>query len=439
MKFLRKLRDYLTRDLWAVDLSDYPPLVRTAFFLLRTILLAIRGVLTNKVSVWASSLTYLTLIALLPFVALVMGLGAKLGVPMTLVENFTTDVPDATRDVLTRMADAFEQVDFRAVGIISIVLIGFAAMRVLMRIEAAFNEVWGVKRGRHPLKKYAVYGAVIVFGPPLAFGALMATGAVLANDFVHEVTSRSATKAAMQVIVPLFPWIGIWIVLTFLYKMMPATRVRLLPALAGAVVAGSVIQIVQRGMLMAQAGLYQQGWVFGSLAVIPILLVWIYFTWIVVMYGAELSYGIQHAGSYLFLYEDEEDVPTHAETEEMAVRVSLFLASRHASDNGTFNDEQIAEALGAAPRRVGFVLTGLADAKVFKRVGMSRFRLAKSPEATTLNAVIRPFRGPIRRAVAMRDEPSGAHAAVDRLKGIVREPLKLTLAEVLAFEGGGAE
>jgi len=433
MKWLRKLRDYLTRDLWAVDLSHSPPLMRAAFYLLRTVLLAVRGVLTDRVSIWASSLTYMSLIALLPFIALVMGLGAKLGVPMKLVETFTGELPPATQEVLTKLASGFETVDFRAVGIISIALIAFAALRVLIRIEAAFNDVWGVKRGRRPLKKYLVYSAVVLLAPPLVFGALIATGAVLASDFVNEVTTYSATKAALEVIVPLVPWLGIWLALALLYWLMPATKVRFVPALGGAVVAGSAIQMAQRGLLMAQVGAYQQGWVFGSLAVIPILLVWIYFTWIVVMYGAELSYGIQHAGSYLFLYEGDEDAATPAEIEETALRVALYLADRANGKNGGLDDGQIAEALGAPPRRVSQVLDGLTAARVTKRVGAARFRLAKAPTEVTIAAVMRPFRGESRASVAVRDVPEGVHAAIERIRAMVSEPLELTLADVLAF------
>jgi membrane protein len=364
-----------------------------------------------------------------------MGVGAKLGVPMKLVNTFTADLPEATRDVLTRTAQAFEQVDFRAVGAISILLIAFAAMRVLARIELAFNEIWGMKRGRPLLRKVLTYSAVIVFAPTLVFIALIATTTLLASGFVQEIRTYSATEATLEVIAPLLPWFGIWTALTLLYWLMPATKVRIVPAVVGAIVAGSVIQLVQRGVILAQAGLYQHGWVFGSLAVIPILLVWVYFTWIVVLYGAELSYGIQHAGSYLFLYEDEEDAPTVAETEEVAVRVALLFASAHA-EKLAYDDEEIAERLGSAPRRVAGVLDTLTGARVFRRVGADQYRLAKSPDETTLEQVLRPFRGPIRRPVALRDEPRGAHTAIDRLVQHVREPLQLTLTEVLALGAG---
>jgi membrane protein len=429
MKWLKRVRDYLTRDLWVRDVSDASRVTQSLFYLLRTVALAVRGVFSDRVSVWASSLTYTTLIAMVPFLALVAGIGAKLGVPGELVARFTGEIPDQQRELLEGAAAAFENADFRALGIFSVLLLVYTAVRAVFRIERAMNAIWGVKRPRRIWKRAAVNLAVVVITPVLAIGGIALTASLLSTKFVDWVMQFELTQQAIGFLIPLLPYFAVWIALTLLYWLMPNTRVNFTAALVGAIVAGTLLQLSQKGFFQAQLGLSRMNLVFGAFTAIPIFLIWVYVSWIVVLFGTEISYGVQHAKIYVL--DDAEEEPGRREVEDAALRVALFLADRH--DQGKpWHPDEIAEEIGTPARIANLVLGGLSEERIVKESGSERYRLARPPTEITAADVLLSLRGQPSSPFVGRDVPAGALDAVRRVRERSREALQVSLTEMLA-------
>ena len=95
MQLISHAKRFLTRDIWIADVAHYTWWHRSLVLVLRALALAIRGITRHDLSIWASSLTYITLISLVPFFALVIGLGTQLGVPDKALDSLSEQLQEA--------------------------------------------------------------------------------------------------------------------------------------------------------------------------------------------------------------------------------------------------------------------------------------------------------------------------------------------------------
>jgi len=169
-------------------------------------------------------------------------------------------------------------------------------------VERAFNEIWGVHTERPMLRKIADYASVLVLGP---VALLLATGI---NTRLHS-PAFVTTWLGMRVIgeaVTLFstvmstilPYVALWLVFAFFYSFLPNTRIQAIPALIGGVVGGTLWQIAQWGYIAFQVGMANAQAIYGALAQLPVLMLWIYVSWVTTLLGAEVAYACQHVATY---------------------------------------------------------------------------------------------------------------------------------------------
>jgi membrane protein len=94
------------------------------------------------------------------------------------------------------------------------------------------------------------------------------------------------------------PYVALWLVFAFFYAFLPNTRVRAIPALIGGVVGGTLWQIAQWGYIAFQVGVVNANAIYGALAQIPVLMLWIYVSWVTTLIGAEVAYACQYVTTY---------------------------------------------------------------------------------------------------------------------------------------------
>ena len=433
MRLLRRLKEFFTVGIWNRELRSSPVPVRAVFYLLRAVALVVRGLTSHRLSVWASSLTYFTLISVVPFLALIVGVGARLGVPGKIVDRFVADIPDQYVSLVTDAAQAFENIDFRTVGLVSLVLLVYAAVKVLLRIESAFNEVWGVERTRGTLRRLGIYAAVVIFAPALLFAGMVLTATILSSDFMLWVMKWSWARSFQTLVVRFLPLLSTWIALTLLYWLVPYTKVKLRAALVGALLGAFLSQVAQQIFFQAGIGLARLGVVYGAFAAIPIFLAWVYFNWVLIMLGVEITYGAQHAREW-FRGGEEEEPETGPRAQDIALRVALWLGTTP----GGHDVDAIASALGVPARLVNRLLGILADEGVLATEPESEiYRLAREPGDILAEAVLTPFRAESDLSGVGPDEPAAIPSVVRALRERARAPYQITLADLYREAGPG--
>ena len=188
------------------------------------------------------------------------------------------------------VARFFAETNKGRIGLFSILVVIWAALALLATIEKSFNNIWHVATGRNFLHRIISYWALLTLGP-----LLLGTG-------IYVITQYSKLANIQETVLSyIAPVILSYLVATvaffLLYFVMPNTKVNFKAAIWGAAVAALVWMAAKSifGYCITELGLYRT--VYGVMALIPMTVVWIYITWLTVLFGLQLTYTTQHLKS----------------------------------------------------------------------------------------------------------------------------------------------
>ena len=246
----------------------------------------------------AGSLTFLTLLAIVPFITIGLALFAALPVFADFkgaIADFLQGglLPEATRDiVLTHLSDfAANAAQMTVAGIAVLFLTAFMLMQT---IERSFNRIWRVPQGRSLGRRIFIYTSSLMLGPILIGGSLAAT-TFLVSAWLGLLP---ATVWLDKLSLSLLPAFMTALAFTLLFHGVPNCRVRWRHALTGGVLAAGGFELMKIlfGMYVAAFPSYQM--IYGAFAAIPIFLIWIYLSWVITLIGAlvvaDLAPPLQH-------------------------------------------------------------------------------------------------------------------------------------------------
>lgn len=237
----------------------------------------------------AGSLTFTTLLALVPLVTVSLALFSNFPAFTTLAEALATFLqkeilPELTAQIVTTYALQFSE-KAAQLTLIGTTLLIVTVLLLLHTVDNVFNDIWGVHKPRPMLTRLAVYWVALTLGPIAVAGSIFATGKLVATSMAligshADVSAFSAMLAPLTLLGTLF---------SFLYFATPNHPVKLVHALAGGFAAALAFLLMQRlfGLFIARFPTYTL--VYGTFAALPIFLVWLYLSWVVVLLGAILS------------------------------------------------------------------------------------------------------------------------------------------------------
>lgn len=243
----------------------------------------------------AAALSYGTVLALVPLLSVSLAIANAVGhdVLRLRVRDFAfaflaPGIRASSMQVLERLID-------RATsgGVVSVsgAALFFSAIMLLRSVEQALCSIWGVREKRTFYLRLATYLLILVLGPVL-LGLSLAMTARLRTLLTTEGFALTKFLFAMG---PFgFTVLGLGV----LYKLGPNAQVRKRAAFAGALVAGLLFELAKHGYAVYTAHFVAYSVIYGSLAAIPLFLVWLYLSWMVLLFGARLAYAVQNAGSW---------------------------------------------------------------------------------------------------------------------------------------------
>jgi membrane protein len=206
---------------------------------------------------------------------------------------------------LASITDQVANLNFQSIGAIGFVLFIWAAIDLVVTLELSFNRVFNSPGGRPWLRRIPIYWAVITLGPVLVWLSLSVAGRLVGAAEQVPVLGVLVSWAS-----GLFALAASWLLLFLLYKLMPNTTVSVRAALAGSFVAAVLWELGKFGFGLYVNKALPYAKIYGALGLIPLFLFWVYITWIIVLFGLELTYTLQAMKGKRFKYE----LPTtHAE------------------------------------------------------------------------------------------------------------------------------
>jgi len=235
----------------------------------------------------AAALTYTTALSLIPVLAIAFAILKGLGAQNTL-EPLLHQLAGDSQETISRIIAYVNNTNFKSIGAIGLLALVITVISLLGSIEMAFNTIWGVSETRSLQRRFSDYMSVVMIGPILILVATSITTSLQNQWVIKWLIQRSYFGDAVLFIFRLAPYVSIWIALVFLYIYLPNTKVRFRSALLGGILAGTAWQVAQWAYFHFQYGVANYNAIYGTLAALPIFLVWVYTSWLIVLFGLEI-------------------------------------------------------------------------------------------------------------------------------------------------------
>ena len=291
---LKLFNEYRSYALWYEATAGKPFHKRLVIKLLRSMLLLMKNLQSSRIHLWASALTYYSTLALVPFLAFIYAITRGFGLNERLCSFIerTIQNPDASAYLINMAENAIEQTKMSVIAGAGVIVLLFSVVKMVGNIEKSFNFIWGVSEVRPWLQRVSYYISVLLICPVLLITAGSAT-AMFAR-IITPVADMLSARPVAELLIKLAPLFIVVMLLTLIYKLLPNTKVKFTAALSGAVVAGVLYQILQIGYFFIQSRLTSYNAIYGSLSFLPLFLIYLHLSWMIVLFGTQISYLAQN-------------------------------------------------------------------------------------------------------------------------------------------------
>lgn len=252
----------------------------------------IRQCIDDRCPQIAASLAYTTLLALIPltvviykiFTTALIAPELQIKVQQFVFNSLSPTTADQVRQYLFNSA-----IHASNINIVGLLMLFISVVIMMYTIDSALNRIWKINKPRYMLRRFIVYISVLVLGP-LAISFSMFISTYLASlPLITDVMDITLEKGFIYHL----PFVITWIAFTLLYKWIPDCEVRWLHAFSGGTIAACLFEIAKSGFTLYVSHFPTYELLYGALASIPLLLVWIYLTWFIVLIGAEITHFMQ--------------------------------------------------------------------------------------------------------------------------------------------------
>ncbi len=357
--------------------------------------IALRMLGGEVVQLRAMALTYISLFALVPGLvvafSVVQAFTGMDRIASRLHEFLFDNLAVGARATIEPYLDRFVQnTHVTSAGLVGGLLLVWSSVSLFQNVDRALNDIWGVRRRRSLAQQATIYWVAITLGPLLLAGSVglgHATRSALASS--HLELLGSAAGALLTCIF-----------FSVAYLIVPNTKVKLRNAAAGGFIAGLAWEAAKWGYATFVARSVRYSAIYGSVAAVPIFLLWLYLSWTIMLFGARLAYVFQYASSFLS--------GAHAQSrigrEVVAGRAMLAVARAYDGGAEPPDPGEVASALGASADDVAEVVLALRAAGLVVSLGDGGLVPARPLEKITMRDV--------RRAITGEEPPVGPGAGI---------------------------
>ncbi len=367
-------------------------LKRLGISFVRIVFLVFKGFQDNACPLHAASLTYNSLMAIVPILALALailrGLGAGDWAEQRIILAIAA-MPDQFQDFVVKLFTYVKNTNFATLGGIGLVLLLWAVVQVLGCVEMSFNRVWGITLSRRLLRKFSDYLSIVMVVPVLMVAATTINASLSNPTLILLLQERFGYVHLLYVqLLAFLPLLVTWLAFIFLYKLMPNTRVLTMPAVVSGIIGGSLWVGWQWLYIELQIGISRYNAIYGTLASVPIFLFWLYISWWIILLGAEIGFALQNYSTY------KMEQKAHGASVQSRIMLALSIMS-HAAQSmminvPNFEVNAYARTHHVPVRLIHEVVDALLKADLLVDVadGAGRYVLLKVPDSIRVKDII---------------------------------------------------
>ena len=369
---ISELLQFIRTDIWRIRLKELSKRKSFGIRLLRIILLASRGFREGRIHLTASALTLYTLLSIVPVFALAFGIAKGFGFEKSLQQDLLERF-QGQQEVVTRVIEfantLLEATKGGLIAGIGLVVLFWAVLRVLKDVENAFNHIWGIEDARSFGRKFSDYLTILIVSPILLVMSSSIT--IFISSQVTAITEKVELLGYFSpfifFLLKTLPYCVIWALFSFIYILVPNTKVNFRSGVLAGIIAGSAFQVVQWGYIHFQVGVAKYNAIYGSFAALPLFLIWLQMSWLIVLGGAEVSCAHQTMNQYEF----EPDFPDISArlNKLLALRIAHLIITRFADGKPPLTADQVSKTLKLPIRQVRHLLEELTKGRILSTTG----------------------------------------------------------------------
>ncbi len=377
---IRKIKHFFKNEIWKSGPKPDTWKGKVIWFIirqLRILTFAFKGFFEDRAALRASSLTYFTMLSIIPVFAMAFGIANGFGFEdrmndfiektfqgqdqiITWIKSMVSNLLDDTKGGLLA-------------GIGSVILL-WSVIQVLNNIELSFNDIWQVKKSRSPIRKFSDYLAMMIIAP---------FAIALSGSFTVKINQAANNFEFIQPVIKLIPFASICLLFSLIYIVMPNTKVKFKYALIAGIIAGMLSMLVQWGYFEFQIGVTKFNALYGSFAAIPLFLLWLQITWLIVLMGAEISFAYQNIENYEF--EDEALDLNHNNKRILSLLIAQHIIQNFEDGGNAKSNQEISHDLGIPLRLLNDLIFEMVGCNVLAELASDGSKERKYQPAIDIN------------------------------------------------------
>jgi len=364
---LERLKVFLTKDIWSFDLKSKGPLRRALGNTVKVVVIAIRTFLDDKVMAHAAALTYSTLFAIVPILALIFAVARGFGfenIVDSLLKNGIIGENETLNTVMQFIDGYMQYVSSGAFVGIGLLFLLWSVYSLADNIEGNLNQIWHIKKSRGMGRKITDYFSLILLIP---IGIICLSGLSVATKKILEgMEGYMLLGGFVKFLISAMPYMVAGLIFTGFYMFMPNTKVRFKYAVIPGLIAGCLFQALQNLYFSGQLSLSSYNAIYGGFAALPLFLFWLNLSWSIILFGCELAYVSQNNDN--FNYFKEPDKISRRHQDYYCLMVMSCICKRFNLHQPALNRRELAGELRVPIRYVISSLDTLSDAGLLETV-----------------------------------------------------------------------
>ena len=400
----REIGRQFSEGIWVRNTPDTPYPVRLWRGASRLLYLVSFGFFKDQCVIRAAALTFTTILSIVPFLAVAFSISKGFGLQNTeFIRTLVLKMTTGRVEVADKIIEYIDRTNVQALGWVGVATLLFTVFSLVGTIEKAFNTIWSVPKGRSAWRKVTDFFPVIVICPVVLMVASSLNVSLQQQDIVKGLLSVEAIGLLEALFIKVTPYLLITLAFAFMYAFIPYTKVRITGALVGGFLGGVLWQMAQWLYINWQIGAAKYNAIYGSFAQLPLLLIWIYISWLIVLLGAEVNYAWQNINSFVKQRYFGEATPV--ERQKLAVLLMIVLVRQfhegkplpsveELSDNFMAPASLISDLFQKLEKAGYTVLTENADCEVYAPArALDNVRVIDVIKVINMDGVNRVFRG----------------------------------------------
>jgi len=376
-----KVKDFFTRTIWSLDINDASFVHRALSNTTKVAVIAVRRFIDDRIIRRAADLTYSTLFAIIPILALIFAVARGFGFENIVEELLNKGIIGQNETVDTVMAFIDSYLKFTHNGLfvgIGLLILLWSVFALANGIEVNLNFIWKLKKTRKVTRKITDYFSLLLL-IPIAIICLSGLS-VLASGILTRTSGYQLLGGFVKFLIQAMPYLLAGFIFTGFYMFMPNTKVRFKYAVIPGFLAGLLFQLFQNLYFQSQLMLSNYNAIYGGFAALPLFMLWCNISWAIVLFGCELSFVSQN--NDFFNYYSEPDRFSRYHDDFYSLLVLNLIARRFADVQSPLTAQQIARELHIPLRTTFRSIYSLIDAGLLESTATGQNQI----EATYLPA-----------------------------------------------------